>query len=281
VLPKNIQDHLKQYRLKKNLGIFTQKTTEMFSPKNINFTSRYEDIYVTPNELIDRNFTKNEINIIKSDPTYFKLNKSPFKNTAVLQNKTLVEILKEEEKLKEQLKRKKTLKGISPPAFLRKATKLINEKESKLHMPNIKDEKSSSLLKKDSYNNSSNNILSHKGNSVNTSVMLKLDSQIELKEKYHPESSNTINNENILIPELTHLNFSKLDFFTKMKIYSEKRMLLTRINSEKLKKNKDKVNVVKKLVRLKKIRQMEENILTNQYLTEIKDNYTTRYLNFK
>ncbi len=77
----------------------------------IKATKRKYDHYVTPKELITNNFSKEEINLIKSDPGYFKLNLfEPFKNLDLIKNKTLLQRINDEESTRSINKSKKTVK---------------------------------------------------------------------------------------------------------------------------------------------------------------------------
>ena len=58
---------------------FTNSNSECFS--KIRPTFRFEDYYYSPMELLKKYFTEEEINLLKSSPNYFGLNKNPFKNS--------------------------------------------------------------------------------------------------------------------------------------------------------------------------------------------------------
>ncbi len=62
-------------------------------------------MYVTPNELLLKYFTEDELKIIKSDPIYFHLNKGPLRDVNLLKNKTLLETLDAEEAESENKRR--------------------------------------------------------------------------------------------------------------------------------------------------------------------------------
>ena len=68
---------------------------------NLNmYTYLYEDKYITPEEMIEKYFNEDEINIIKSDLNYFNIGKD-LKGCLkkLFKSKKLTEILEEEEKV--------------------------------------------------------------------------------------------------------------------------------------------------------------------------------------
>ena len=96
--------HVKEFKNKfKNLdsrtkvGIFTNKYPTILNQNN-KFYSRYFDYFISPDELLFKNFTKEEIFQIKSDPVYFNLGGN-FNNVDFFKKKTLKETLNEEEKI--------------------------------------------------------------------------------------------------------------------------------------------------------------------------------------
>ena len=61
------------------------------------YVRRNHDIVITPEELIYRNFNEEDIEIIKSNANYFKINSDEvFKNMGVFKNRHLIEIFEEE-----------------------------------------------------------------------------------------------------------------------------------------------------------------------------------------
>ena len=59
---------------------------------------RYEDYYITPHEIIEKNFNEKEIKVILSNPNYFKLNQGKFKDKKLLVQTHLKDIINNEEK---------------------------------------------------------------------------------------------------------------------------------------------------------------------------------------
>ena len=96
--------HLKEFKNKfrnmdnrTKVGIFTNKFPQILDQGN-KFYSRYFDHFISPDELLYKNFTKEEIFQIKADPIYFNLGGN-FSNVYFFKRKSLKEILNEEEKI--------------------------------------------------------------------------------------------------------------------------------------------------------------------------------------
>ena len=96
--------HLKEYKNKfrnmdnrTKVGIFTNNYPQILNQGN-KFYSRYFDHFISPDELLYKNFTKEEIFQIKADPIYFNLGGN-FNNVDFFKKKSLKEILNEEEKI--------------------------------------------------------------------------------------------------------------------------------------------------------------------------------------
>jgi hypothetical protein len=66
--------------------------------KNTVYVRRNLDILTTPEELIYNNFNEEEIEIIKSNKNFFKINSEEhFKNIEIFKNRHLIEVLEEED----------------------------------------------------------------------------------------------------------------------------------------------------------------------------------------
>ena len=96
--------HIKEYKNKfRNLdnrnkvGIFTNKYPSILNQGN-KFYTRYFDYFISPDELLNQNFTREEIFQIKSDPIYFNFGGN-FSNVKFFKKRTLKETLNEEEKI--------------------------------------------------------------------------------------------------------------------------------------------------------------------------------------
>lgn len=82
------------------------KRPELFSSYEL--SSRFQDFYCTPLELLKKIFTKDEQNIINLDPIFFRLNRSPFNGVQENLRFNLKDKLNEEEKIERAKKQKKT-----------------------------------------------------------------------------------------------------------------------------------------------------------------------------
>jgi hypothetical protein len=90
--------------MKRKANIITQKSPELIDDKR--YVNRYEDIYVTPEELLLRNFSENDINIIKSNSSYFVLDKELF-GEDFMQQKRLSQTIEEEDRIRNKIRHKK------------------------------------------------------------------------------------------------------------------------------------------------------------------------------
>lgn len=74
---------------------------------------RYEDYYITPHEIIEKNFNEKEIKVILSNPNYFKLNQGKFKDKKLLVQTHLKDIINNEEKERSKGRRRQLVKSRS------------------------------------------------------------------------------------------------------------------------------------------------------------------------
>lgn len=74
---------------------------------------RYEDYYITPHEIIEKNFNEKEIKVILSNPNYFKLNQGKFKDKKLLVQTHLKDIINNEEKERSKGRRRQLGKSRS------------------------------------------------------------------------------------------------------------------------------------------------------------------------
>ena len=79
------------------VGIFTNKFPSILNQGN-KFYTRYFDYFISPDELLEKNFTKEEIFQIKADPIYFNFGGN-FDNVNFFKKRTLKETLNEEDKI--------------------------------------------------------------------------------------------------------------------------------------------------------------------------------------
>ena len=89
-----ISHEKKHFTVNRRSFIFT-KRNELFSKYKT--TYRYEDIYESPYEVIQNNFTQDEIALMQRSPQYFLLTRPPFNECGLKFNITLKDVLNEEE----------------------------------------------------------------------------------------------------------------------------------------------------------------------------------------
>jgi len=94
---KNFKNKFKNLDNRSKVGIFTNKYPEILNQGN-KFYSRYFDYFISPDELLYKNFTKDEIFQIKADPIFFNLG-GDFSNVNFFRKKSLKDTLNEEEKI--------------------------------------------------------------------------------------------------------------------------------------------------------------------------------------
>lgn len=93
---------------KKKINIITNSQPQLFNSERI--TRRFEDLYMTPEEFLNKNFKKDEIDIMIKNANYFKLNKGSLKDWDLKINFTLKDSLDKEEYLLNQMKLENELK---------------------------------------------------------------------------------------------------------------------------------------------------------------------------
>ena len=98
--PKEFKNKFRNIDSRVKVGIFTNKFPQILNQGNKCY-SRYFDHFISPDELLYQNFTKEEIFQIKSDPVYFNLGDN-FSNVKFFKRKSLKDTLNEEEKLSPQ-----------------------------------------------------------------------------------------------------------------------------------------------------------------------------------
>lgn len=74
--------------------------------RDLKINNRIHDNWVTPTELIYKNFDDNEVDLIKSDPQYFKPKRyeEQLDSVNILKKRKLLDVLNEEESKKERKK---------------------------------------------------------------------------------------------------------------------------------------------------------------------------------
>ena len=94
---KEFKSRFKNLDSRNKVGIFTNKFPALLNNGN-KFYTRYFDYFISPDELLNQNFNKEEIFQIKSDPVFFNFGPH-FQNVKFFKRKTLKETLNEEEKI--------------------------------------------------------------------------------------------------------------------------------------------------------------------------------------
>lgn len=79
--------------------LIVKSTPDCFSSVKVSF--RYEDMYLSPEEILGNYFSKEEIDIMKLSPKYFNLNRPPFKGSQLKLSKSLSDIINNEENKKQ------------------------------------------------------------------------------------------------------------------------------------------------------------------------------------
>lgn len=82
---------------RKNVGIYINSKPELINDENI-YSLGFEDKFQTPEEILTKNFNKQEIEILRDNKKFFKLENTMFNNLKLLNKKNLIEKLEEEEK---------------------------------------------------------------------------------------------------------------------------------------------------------------------------------------
>ncbi len=123
----------KHEKTKKKLKVTNKKNKQMKFSHNLNYfseigiTFRYEDVYYTPTEFIQKNFTDSEKRLMVLDPKYFLLHKPPFDNVDLKLKYTLTSKIQEEEEKIRIFEKKKKEKKNEP---YKKSLSIVNRKNS-------------------------------------------------------------------------------------------------------------------------------------------------------
>jgi hypothetical protein len=236
---------INDYRSKRNIGILTSKSPEIFRPPPS--SSRLEDIFVTPKEFIEKTFTQNELETVKSDPVYFRLDAKRFRALEKLKNKTLLETMTEEEN----------------KCYKRRNFKLKINLPGHTFIENIIKSKRKDLT---STNRTLTNAIDSSQDFLSTHFNKK--KSINYETDLTKSQIRTFTNSNF-----PNLNFSKIDYSSKMKKYEEKRKDQEKIKKEKAKHAKKKLEEIKINLRTRRIKEREEYLASDKYSTIIKENY--------
>ena len=94
---KSFKKRFKNFNSEEKVGIFTNKYPSILNHTD-KFYTRYFDYFISPDELLIKNFNKDEIFLIKTEPGYYNFGES-FNNVYFFKKKKLKDILNEEEKV--------------------------------------------------------------------------------------------------------------------------------------------------------------------------------------
>lgn len=80
-----------------NKSILVNKKVEKLN-NHLKSSSRFDDYFQTPEEIIFKNFNDEEIKLLRADPNYFKLDSNDMNELLLINSGKLVDTLNEEEK---------------------------------------------------------------------------------------------------------------------------------------------------------------------------------------
>lgn len=241
---------------KKKINIITNSSPKLFNNERI--TRRFEDLYMTPEEFLDKNFTEEEIEIMIKNANYFKLNKEPLKGWDLNINLTLKDSLNKEDeflRLKNKLKKSSIKSNNNGKIF----DFTINNDNKNICILSQK------ILKKEKYGNIPNLNLKDIDNinsNMNTEETVK-----KSKKKFRFSIINTNNKLLYMIPKICskhkkHIQMYNLTERNKTpKYFYKKTIYKIRSNSKHIERFEAKQN------------QKNELTETKNILNEIKSNY--------
>ena len=180
---------------KKKINIITNTNPKLFNTERI--TRRFEDLHMTPEEFLNKNFTKEEIEIMIKNANYFKLNKEPLKEWDLNINLTLKDSLnKEDEILNQQMRKKYSIKTSNNSKikynFNNDNEKLKNNNINNINIIsqyNLKKEKYKNIpklnLKNINHINNINNIFTEKNKKVKKKFRFSINPKNKLLYQLH------------------------------------------------------------------------------------------------
>ena len=80
------------------LNIITKRNPSLLEDSTFQFSTRLADHLITADELVYKNFNREEIQVMRSDSIFFGLNRTMFASVDFFRPKTLKEVLDKEEK---------------------------------------------------------------------------------------------------------------------------------------------------------------------------------------
>ena len=264
-----LQQKKKEYLSQNKINVITDRYPKLFM--NERSTRRFEDIHMTPEEFLNKNFSKEEIEIMKRNINYFKLNKKPLKDWDLNINLTLKDSLdKEEEKLNQEIKDKNSNIKFKHNLRLKMNNKNISilksQKEKVNKTVNFISQKNFDLKSERKENNP-------KFSFLNINHIKNIPSENNVKK---------IRKNFLFINPKNKLLYKRPDKCSRY----EKHSKINNNNSEKVKKSKnfDRKSLNKKANNIRYIEDyVEPNIKKNEFketqnlLNEIKSNYMKTY----
>jgi len=266
---------------KKKINIITNTNPKLFNTERI--TRRFEDLHMTPEEFLNKNFTKEEIEIMIKNANYFKLNKEPLKEWDLNINLTLKDSLnKEDEILNQQMRKKYSIKTSNNSNikynFNNDNEKLKNNNINNINIIsqyNLKKEKYKNIpklnLKNINHINNINNIFTEKNKKVKKKFRFSINPKNKLlyilpttcsRHKRHTKLYNltegNINSKNYYKKVIYKLgsNTKHIERFENIKNqkseYAETQNILNEIKNNYMKKNHAKItqdNIIKNKIK--------------------------------
>ena len=196
---EELKNKSSSFRGKNKINITTNKSPGLiYSENNLN---RYQDIYVTPKEFLENNFSDKEIFTILKDPSYFHIDKYPFNETEFSVKTKLKDVLNEEEKTKKKIKIKKLIrqKNFTNLSILNNnSINNNNNNNNNYKIFTIEKNKDKKIIKNNNNINENNKIK----NQINKNIINKL------KIKLNPKLSERLI---LLTKPKSKVNLAKLD----------------------------------------------------------------------
>ena len=232
-------------------NIVTNVSPELLKSEKV--SSRFEDLYLSPKELLKKRFNPEELKIILSNPGYFHVNRGKLKDPKLLTSSTLKDIInKEDEERRLKLKRrfqKRFQKKLKTPSILNgesiASTTLTPIKKERITR-NFSDEKSLNQL------------------------------SFKKSKQYHPTFLTAKKKKVLNVNNITAFSLSerkKLDTEEKLKSYTERK--------EQIEKEKKEKNLLRKILEEKKkkkkffldTKERRETTYVQSIVSELTKNY--------
>ena len=269
------KNQIKQMKFSHNLNYFS----------DIGITFRYEDVYYTPTEFIQKNFTDSEKRLMVLDPKYFLLHKPPFDSVDLKLKYSLTSKIQEEEdkiklfEKKNEIKKNEIKKHYS---IENRKTSIFypvfnNRNEFKNNYLTLETDLSSDI---NNYKNNniknSNRILTASTRPITASNNINNINRINLFKNSENDENNIFKNKInktfkfLYVPKTNKKkkkeNRTFEDFERRKKLIQDERQYFRRkkVNDYKELKERNRTEILKELERKKEIRNI---------ITQIENNY--------